>query len=155
MFTKGYLTIPDLLTRESETLLIDTRGVEDFEPAIPGSKTIYILKLLDRVKEFEKRYDQVLRNRMLLLYCSNENGSKMVRDKFSRRYEVRYLKGGMVGYLEAVTRLLGEHPYENPQTREETQLKLLQALTNRKTPFKTFRNIATHLIRSNPGFLKS
>jgi rhodanese-related sulfurtransferase len=147
---KNHINVNDFLACREESLLIDIRGTEDFEPAIPGSKSIYILKILERVPEFEEQYGTILTNRPVLLYCSNEGGSKMLQKKFSKQYDVKYLKDGMISYLETITKLLAEHPYEKPELREETIRKLLEALTNRNTPFPIFKKITANLLQINP-----
>ncbi|MBF0143350.1 MAG: rhodanese-like domain-containing protein [Magnetococcales bacterium] len=144
------LSVEALLARREESLILDLRGGEDYEPAIPGSRQVYILKIFDQGKEFQERFDETLRSRPLLLYCGHGGGSALAVKKFKRKYRAQSLKGGMVGYLEFITQLLGNHPYENPETREETIRRLLLALTDRHTPFRTFRAIADRLLRASP-----
>lgn len=146
MFKKSYLTVEEFFLTPRKMLVIDLRGSEDWEPAIPGSKPIYLLKIFERLKEFEAKFDQTLTQNTILLYCRTEGGSKMLQSEFSKNYRVRYLKGGMTTYLETITKLLAEHSYHHSATREETMQRLLAALTNRHTSFQVLKNISNNLL---------
>ncbi|MBF0175483.1 MAG: hypothetical protein HQL63_01340 [Magnetococcales bacterium] len=144
------LPVEKFLAKPLLPILLDVRGSTDYDPAIPRSKRIYLLDLEDRISEFEKRFEAQLLRRPLLIYCSKGDGSRYILKKFSRKFVVQGLKGGMVAYLETISRLLNEHPYEEPERRNETMAKLLAMLTNRQTPPDIFRNIVMRLIRSSP-----
>ncbi len=150
MFGKKSLTVQEFFARRQESYIIDTRGLQDFEPAIPGSRSHYILHLLDDIKTFQKEHDAELRSLDVVLVCSRGDGSEMLRKKFSWKYEVMNLQGGMVAYLNFITRLLAEHPYENPETAQDVSIKLLQKLTDKQTPWHLFRKIADRLLQCSP-----
>ncbi|MBF0133929.1 MAG: hypothetical protein HQL75_15255 [Magnetococcales bacterium] len=150
IFRKTSLTVTEFFFRQTETFLIDTRGATDYDPAIPGSKPFYILDLMDNIEKFQTKYDAVMREKGTLLVCRKGDGTEMLRKRFSRKYQVMSLQGGMAAYLEFITRLLAEHPYEQPHIRDETMRLLLEKLTNRHTPFPIFRRIANRLLSSSP-----
>ncbi|MBF0152148.1 MAG: rhodanese-like domain-containing protein [Magnetococcales bacterium] len=144
------LPIEKFLVNPTAPILLDVRGSSDHDPTIPGSKRVYLLDLDERMHEFEKRFETQLLQRPLLVYCSKGEGSLYILKKFSKRFRVQGLKGGMVAYLETIARLLNEHPYEKPEKRDEIMSKLLMQLTDRQTPPDTFRKIINHLLRSSP-----
>ncbi|MEO5330439.1 MAG: hypothetical protein H7839_00330 [Magnetococcus sp. YQC-5] len=145
------MSLEAFLTNPTAPIVIDLRGGSKKDPAIPGSKRVYILDLVERTKEFEKRFEANLSHRTLLLYCSKGDGSKYLQQKFSSRYHVQSLQGGMVGYLEAISGLLYEHPYESTIKRTEVMAKILAALTNRETDPDTFKKIIDRLLRCSPN----
>ncbi|MBF0134973.1 MAG: rhodanese-like domain-containing protein [Magnetococcus sp. DMHC-1] len=145
------LPIEKFMTHPVAFTLLDVRGSTDYDPTIPGSKRVYLLSLEERMDEFEKRFEAQLLQRPLLVYCSKGDGSQYILKKFSKRFQVQSLKGGMVAYLETISRLLNEHPYEKPEKRDEIMSKMLMTLTNRQTPPDTFHKIIKHLIRSSPN----
>ena len=149
IFRKKSFTVPEFFALKSEPLLIDTRGASEYDPAIPGSKSFYILDLLENIKKFQKQNHTAMMGKDVLLICRRGDGTEMLRKKFSRKYQVMNLQGGMVAYLEFITRLLAKHPYENPHTRDDVMRVLLEKLTDRHTPFHTFRRIADRLISSS------
>lgn len=150
LFQKKAMTVTELFVCPTEMLLIDTRGATDYDPAIPGSKSCYILDLLEKTEAFQEKYDALLREKEVVLICRKGDGTTMLRKKFARKYNVLNLEGGMVAYLELITRLLAEHPYEQPHKRDTVMRVLLGKLTDRQTPFPMFRRIADRLIRSSP-----
>ena len=60
---------------EEAPILIDVRGSSDTDPAIPGSKRVYLLDIEERTEAFEKRFAPQMANRSLLLYCSKGEGA--------------------------------------------------------------------------------
>ncbi len=149
-FQKKALSVPQFFAQTTETFLIDTRGTNPYDPAIPGAQPFYILDLLDNIKAFQKSYGPIMQERGALLICRKGDGTEMLRKKFSKKYKVMNLQGGMVDYLAFITRLLAEHPYENPHPRDEVMRTLLEKLTDRNTPFPIFRRIANRLIHASP-----
>lgn len=141
------ITARELLARPEESLIIDLRGGDDEDPAIPGSRQIYLVTLLERLDEFQERLDSLRKGRPVVLYCRNGHGGEMLLGKIARRNPVQNLQGGMVSYLELITRLLAEHPYEDPSRREITMQRLLAALTDRHTSFRAFHNISSRLLQ--------
>ena len=150
IFRKKSLEVPLFFALQEKAFLIDTRGTNDYEPSIPGSKSFYMLDLLERTKAFQQKYDTVLREQEVILFCRKGDGTEMLVKKFSSKYKVMNLHGGMVAYLEFITRLLAQHPYDKPHTRDEVMRLLLGKLTDRHTPFHIFRRIADRLIRASP-----
>lgn len=144
------LQVSTLFARPTETFLIDTRGGGDYDPYIPGARPFYLLDLLDDIKGFQREYGALMMQQAVLLVCRKGDGTEMLRKKFARKYRVMNLEGGMVAYLAFITRLLAEHPYEQPHKRDELMQRLLQKLTDRHTPFSTFRRIADRLIHASP-----
>ena len=154
MFTdssQSQMPIEEFLANPTAPILIDVRGSSDTDPAIPGSKRVYLLDIEERTESFEKRFAPQMANRSLLLYCSKGEGSHFLVGKFSGKYRVHSLQGGMVAYLTAISRLLHEHPYEDPKKRGDTMVKILAALTNRETDPDTFRKIMDRLLRCTPN----
>ncbi|MBF0425119.1 MAG: rhodanese-like domain-containing protein [Magnetococcales bacterium] len=144
------LAIDRFLADPTRPILLDVRGGTDYDPTIPGSKRVYLLDLEERTHEFEERFAPQLASRPLLIYCSRGEGSLYIAKKFSKKFQVQGLEGGMIAYLETISRLLNEHPYEDPDQRDDMMSKLLLTLTNRLTPPGTFRKIIYHLLRSSP-----
>ncbi len=140
------LTVGQFLARREPTLLFDLRGGASDDPAIPGAREIYILDLMDNIRPFQERHDAELQSRPVLLFCRHGGGSAEARKQFRRRYRVQSLVGGMVAYLETITRLLALHPYADPARRDETMRRMLLALTDRQTSFNNFRKIVDHLL---------
>ncbi|MEO5363176.1 MAG: rhodanese-like domain-containing protein [Magnetococcus sp. DMHC-8] len=148
---KSQITIENFLENPTDPILIDVRGSTDADPAIPGSKRVYLLDIEERTAEFENRFASQLAKRPMLLYCSKGEGSQFLVGKFSGKYRVQSLRGGMVAYLTTISRLLHEHPYEDPAKKGDTMVKILAALTNRETDPATFRKIIGHLLRCTPN----
>ena len=145
------MPIEEFLANTTASILIDVRGSLDSDPAIPGSKRVYLLDIEERTEAFEKRFAAQMAKRPLLLYCSKGEGSSFLVNKFSGKYRVRSLQGGMVAYLTTISRLLHEHPYGDPKKRGDTMVKILAALTNRETDPDTFRKIIDRLLRCTPN----
>ncbi|MBF0346831.1 MAG: rhodanese-like domain-containing protein [Magnetococcales bacterium] len=144
------MTIEEFLTDPTAPLVIDVRGSLDSDPAIPGSHKIYILDIEERIEDFERKFAPKLSGRTLLLYCSKGEGSSFLLKKFSGSFRVQSLKGGMVSYLTTVSRLLHEHPYQDPTKRGDNMVKILAALTNCRTSPITFRKIIHRLLQHSP-----
>ncbi|MBF0461942.1 MAG: rhodanese-like domain-containing protein [Magnetococcales bacterium] len=146
----GEMTVEELLADPATPIIIDVRGSTEADPAIPGSKRVYLLNIDERTAEFEKRFASHLAVRPLLIYCGKGGGSSHLQKQFSGKYRVQSLQGGMVAYLTTISRLLFEHPYENSLKRGETMAKILAALTNCNTDPETFRKIVERLLRCSP-----
>ncbi|MBF0401968.1 MAG: rhodanese-like domain-containing protein [Magnetococcales bacterium] len=149
--SKEQMPIEEFLANPTAPILIDVRGSSNADPAIPGSKRVYLLDIEERTEAFEQRFAAQMAHRTLLLYCSKGEGSHFLVGKFSGKYRVQSLQGGMVSYLTTVSRLLHEHPYEDPKKRGDTMVKILAALTNRETDPDTFRKIVDRLLRCTPN----
>lgn len=148
---KKEMSLGAFLTNPTAPIVIDVRGASKTDPAIPGSKRVYILDLVERTKEFEQRFEASLSHRTLLLYCSKGDGSRYLQQKFSSRYHVQSLQSGMVGYLDTISGLLYEHPYEDSMKKTEVMAKILTALTSRETDPATFKKIIERLLRCSPN----
>lgn len=148
---KSQMTIEEFLANPTAPVVIDVRGSLDSDPAIPCSKKVYILDIEERTEEFEKRFAPQIANRSMLLYCSKGEGSSFLQKKFSAKFPVQSLKGGMVSYLTTVSHLLHEHPYQDPKKRGDNMVKILAALTDCKTNPETFRKIVDRLLRHSPN----
>ena len=153
---KAEMSMEEFLANPTAPILIDVRGSADGDPAIPGSRRVYLLDLDERTREFENRFAAQLATRPLLLYCGQGDGSLYLQEKFSRKFRVQSLAGGMSAYLTVISRLIHEHPYRDSKKREKTMTQLLLALTNRETAPALFRTIIDRLLRSspNPAFRK-
>lgn len=154
MFTNSntsQMPMEEFLVNPTAPILIDVRGSLDSDPAIPGSKRVYLRDIAERTEAFEKRFAPQMANRSLLLYCSKGRESHLLAGQFSGKYRVQSLQGGMVSYLTTISHLLHEHPYEDPEYREETMVKILTALTNRGTDAAAFQKITSRLLRYTPN----
>lgn len=149
--TQGPMPIEAFLADPTAPILIDVRGGTDADPTIPGSQRVYLLDIEERTEAFENRFASQLAQRPMLLYCSKGEGSQFLVEKFSGKYPIKSLQGGMVSYLTTVSRLLHEHPYEDQKKRGDTMVKILAALTNRETDPATFRKIIDRLLRCTPN----
>ncbi|MEO5354850.1 MAG: hypothetical protein H7835_16760 [Magnetococcus sp. XQGC-1] len=145
------MSIEEFLGNPTAPIVIDVRGSADSDPSIPGSKRVYLLEIDERTAEFEKKFAPQMAKRSMLLYCSKGEGSNYLVGKFSGKYRVQSLQGGMVSYLTTVSRLLHEHPYEDPKKKGDTMVKILAALTNRETDPATFEKIIDRLLRCTPN----
>ncbi|MEO5341601.1 MAG: hypothetical protein H7837_13980 [Magnetococcus sp. MYC-9] len=148
---KGQMPIEAFLANPTAPLLVDVRGGTDADPTIPGSHRVYLLDIEERPAEFEKRFAPQLTNRSLLLYCSKGEGSHYLLGKLSGKLKAQSLQGGMVSYLTTISRLLHEHPYEDPKKKGDTMVKILSALTSQKTDPATFHKIIDRLLRCTPN----
>ena len=148
---RGELPIEAFLANPIAPILIDVRGSSDTDPAIPGSQRVYLLDIEERTEAFEKKFAPQMAKRSMLLYCAKGEGSHFLVEKFSANFRVQSLQGGMVAYLTAISRLLHEHPYEDPKKRGDTMVKILAALTDRETDPDTFRKIIDRLLRCTPN----
>ncbi|MBF0139309.1 MAG: rhodanese-like domain-containing protein [Magnetococcales bacterium] len=148
---KSSMTIEEFLADPITPLIIDTRGSSESDPTIPGSKRVYILEIEEHLESFEKRFAPQMVNRTMLLYCSKGDGSTYLQKKFSGKFRVQSLKGGMVSYLTTISHLLHEHPYQDPKKRGDNMVKLLAALTNCRTDPETFRKIIRRLLSNSPN----
>lgn len=146
-----FITIDEFLANPTAPIVIDLRGSVEHDPAIPGSLRAYILDIEERTEAFEKKFAPQMTNRTMLLYCSKGEGSSFLQKKFSSRFRVHSLKGGMVSYLTTISGLLHEHPYQDPKKRGDNMVKILAALTNSQTNLVTFRKMIDHLLRCSPN----
>ncbi|NGZ05207.1 MAG: rhodanese-like domain-containing protein [Magnetococcales bacterium] len=153
---KTAMPIEEFLADPALPVIIDVRGYPDSDPAIPGSHKVYVLEIEEKTEAFEKRFASMAAGRPLLLYCSKGESSSYLVGKLSGKNPAYSLQGGMAAYLTTISRLLHEHPYEDPSKRGDTMVKILNALTNRATDPATFRKIMERLMRctSNPKFRK-
>ncbi|WP_130472868.1 hypothetical protein [Candidatus Magnetaquicoccus inordinatus] len=87
----------------------------------------------------------------MLLFCSKGESSHFLVSRLSRKYRYYSLQGGMVSYLTNISRLLHEHPYEDPSKRGDTMVKILAALTNRSTDQATYCKIIKRLLDCTPN----
>ncbi|MBF0108353.1 MAG: rhodanese-like domain-containing protein [Magnetococcales bacterium] len=147
---KSQMTIEEFLAHPTAPLLIDVRGSLESDPTIPGSKRVYLLDIEERTEAFENKCAPLLAGRSLLLYCSKGEGSHYLLKKFSGKFRVQSLKGGMIGYLTTISRLLHEHPYQDPANKGDNMVKILAALTNCRTSPVTFAKIIDNLLRHSP-----
>ncbi|MBF0311362.1 MAG: rhodanese-like domain-containing protein [Magnetococcales bacterium] len=147
----GQLPVDELLANPGGYLLVDVRGVSKGEPAIPGSRRVYLLDIEERPEAFLRPFASQLSKRPLLFYCSKGESSYYLLDKFPDRSRLHALQGGMVSYLMTISRLLHEHPYEDQSKRGETMAKILAALTSGETDADTFRKIVDRLLRCTPN----
>lgn len=148
---KGALPLEEFLANPTGFILIDVRGGPASEPAIPTSQAVYVLHIEEDPEGFERRFATQLAKKPMLLYCSKGESSMFLLDKFSGKHHIRSLKGGMVAYLTTLSRLLHEHPYEDPSKKGDTMVKILKALTDRQTDEITFRKIIDRLLRCTPN----
>ncbi|MBF0161502.1 MAG: conjugal transfer protein TraF [Magnetococcales bacterium] len=148
---KRQLTIDAFLDNPTAPILIDLRGGSARDPSIPGSHRFYLPDVKARTEAFENRFAPQLTNRSLLLYCSKGHESTALLGQFSGNHPVQVLKGGMTAYLTAISRLLHEHPYEDPEHKSDTMVKILSALTDRSTPPATFQKIIHRLVQHTPN----
>lgn len=147
---KKQMTIEEFLTNPTASILIDVRGGVESDPSIPGSKNVYVLDIEERPEAFEKRFASQLAIQPMLLYCSKGEGSRYLVDRFSGKYQIKSLQGGMVAYLTTISQLLHEHPYEDSTYRGDTMVKILEALTDRRTDPEVFQKIISHLLKHTP-----
>ncbi len=145
------LTIDAFLADPTTPILIDLRGGAANDPSIPGSHRFYLPDVRARTAAFEKRFAPQLTNRFLLLYCSKGHESAALLGQFSGNHAIQSLKGGMTAYLTTISRLLHEHPYEDPEHKSDTMVKILSALTNRSTTPATFQKIINRLLQHTPN----
>ncbi|MBF0162673.1 MAG: hypothetical protein HQL88_10350 [Magnetococcales bacterium] len=145
------MPMTEFLANPTAPILIDVRGGLDSDPTIPGSKKVYLLEIEEHPEKFEQRFATQMANRSLLLYCSKGEGSNYLVHKFSGNHRIQSLQGGMVSYLTTISRLLHEHPYEDPKKKGDTMVKILAALTNGQTDPDTFRKIIDRLLRCTPN----
>ncbi|MBF0583043.1 MAG: hypothetical protein HQL80_02270 [Magnetococcales bacterium] len=148
---RSQIPIEVFLADPTAPILIDVRGGTDADPAIPGSKRIYLLDIEERTAAFESKFAPQLAHRSMLLYCSKGEGSHYLVEKFSGKYPIQSLEGGMVSYLTTISRLLHEHPYEDPTKKGDTMVKILAALTNCRTDPATFKKIIDRLLQCTPN----
>lgn len=152
LFTNhSQMSIETFLADPTRPILIDLRGSFASDPAIPGSHRVYILDIEERTEAFEKKFAPLLEKQPMLLYCSKGDGSSYMQKKFSTKFQVQSLQGGMISYLTTISRLLHEHPYENSQKRGETMAKILATLTNPATNPVTFAKIIKRLLQCSPN----
>ncbi|MBF0296214.1 MAG: hypothetical protein HQL96_13575 [Magnetococcales bacterium] len=147
----GVMPIEQFLAAPTEPIVVDVRGVPDTDPGIPGSLKAYVLDIEERPDAFEKRFASQLAKRPMLLYCSKGESSHFLLGKFSGKYHIRSLQGGMVTYLTTISRLLHEHPYEDPSKKGDTMVRILAALTNPNTDPASFCKIIDRLLRCTPN----
>ncbi|MBF0137113.1 MAG: rhodanese-like domain-containing protein [Magnetococcus sp. DMHC-1] len=145
------LSIEEFLADPTTPILIDVRGSTDADPTIPGSIRVYVLDIDEHTSAFEKRFESQLARRPMLLYCSKGESSGYLQKKFSKKYRVLSLQGGMVAYLTTISRLLHDHPYGDSKKKGDTMVKLLKTLTNRETDPATFRKIVNRLLSCTPN----
>lgn len=145
------MTIDEFLANPTAPIVIDLRGSMESDPAIPGSRRAYILDVEERTEAFEKQFAPQMMNRTMLLYCSKGEGSGFLQKKFSGKFIVQSLKGGMISYLTTISHLLHEHPYQDPKKRGDNMVKILATLTDSQTNPVTFRKTIDHLLRCSPN----
>ncbi len=148
---KHQLTIDEFLADPTTPVLIDLRGGAAGDPSIPGSLRFYLPDVRARADAFEKRFTQQYNNRFPLLYCSKGHESAALLGLFSANHTIHFLQGGMTAYLTTISRLLHEHPYEDPEHKSDTMVKILSALTNRSTLTATFQKIINRLLQRTPN----
>ncbi|MBF0213820.1 MAG: rhodanese-like domain-containing protein [Magnetococcales bacterium] len=152
----GVMSIEAFLANPAAPLLIDVRGGPASDPAIPGSISVYVIDISERMDQFVKKFEPQARKRPLLLYCSKGDASHYLQKELSGKLSAQSLQGGMVSYLTTISRLLHEHPYEDSSKRGDTLVKLLGVLTDRTTDPNQFRKIIERLLlcTPNPKFRK-
>ncbi|MEO5354969.1 MAG: thioredoxin family protein [Magnetococcus sp. XQGC-1] len=148
---RGQLTIDEFLANPTAPILIDLRGGGAADPSIPGSHRFYLPDVRARTEAFEKRFAAQLTDRSLLLYCSKGHESGALLGKFSGTLPIQVLQGGMTAYLTTISRLLHEHPYEEPEHKSDTMFRILSALTDRSTAAATFQKIINRLLQHTPN----
>jgi len=143
---KGTLPLEEFLFDPTVFTIVDVRGGPLFDPAIPTSHSAYLIDIDENPKAFEQKFASQLEKYPMVLYCSKGDSSKYLLSKFSKKYHIRSLDGGMVNYLTTISRLLHQHPYEDPSKKGDTMVKILNALTDRKTDSENFAKIVKRLI---------